>query len=146
MPVRWVGLTAMGASRRMARWPGGAFLVCGLFLVGVCVWTPGHAFAQETTGVSGLGAGARDSARVDWRVGGVEARYPDTRIRDQEIGWEEKRIRRERREAQRETAARESELRRARYRKEADDRRDARVRENARILEKKKKTVARQEQ
>ncbi len=68
------------------------YAVCG-----TCMFCPAVGLAQDVTSVGGLGKGERDTMRVDSRVEGREDRIEDSRISDQKIGYEERKVRLERR-------------------------------------------------
>jgi hypothetical protein len=58
---------------------------------------PAIGLAQDATSIGGLEQGERDTSRLDRRVKGKEEQVLDARISDQKIGYEERRIRLERR-------------------------------------------------
>jgi membrane protein involved in colicin uptake len=62
-----------------------------------CMLSPAVGLAQDATSVGGLGQGERDTMRVDSRLEGREDQIVDSRISDQKIGYEERKIRLERR-------------------------------------------------
>jgi len=100
---------------------------------------PGVGFAQDTTSVGGLEKGERDTTRLDRRVKGKEEQVIDARISDQKIGYEERRIRLERRA---EELLREKEVARDRQeewtKSEEEERAEARRREQEDIQRKKR--------
>ena len=66
-------------------------------LVAFLTLSPAAGQAQDATSVGGLEQGERDTMRLDLRMKGREEQVVDTRINDQKIGYEERRIRLERR-------------------------------------------------
>jgi hypothetical protein len=66
--------------------------VCALYML-----YPAAGLAQDATSVGGLEKGERDTTRLDRRMEGKEEQVIDARISDQKIGYEERRIRLERR-------------------------------------------------
>ena len=105
------------------------------------VLCPAVVLAQDVTSVGGLGQGERDTMRVDLRVEGREDRIEDSRINDQKIGYEERKIRLERRA---EELLREEEVSRERQERFANEeeeaRAEARIRE-AEDVQRKKRAV-----
>ncbi len=112
---------------------------CAVGLLNI-LWSA-DGLAQHSGSVSGLGQGERDTMRVDSRVEGREERIVDSRVSDQKIGFEERKIRLERRA---EELLREEEVIRERQerfaRDEEDARADARRREEE-DLQRKKRAV-----
>ena len=68
------------------------WVLCALYMV-----FPAIGLAQDATSIGGLQQGERDTSRLDRRVKGKEEQVIDARISDQKIGYEERRIRLERR-------------------------------------------------
>ena len=106
-----------------------------------CVLRPGAGLAQDVTSVGGLGQGERDTMRVDSRVKGREEQIVDSRISDQKIGYEERKIRLERRA---EELLREEEVsleREERFAAEEEESRDEARRREAEDVQRKKRAV-----
>ena len=115
--------------------------VCILWAAHVYMLCPSLGWAQEAASVSGLGKGERDTMRVDSRIEGREEQVIDSRISDQKIGYEERRIRLERRAEELLRAEETTSKRQERYVKEQEEARTrARVRETEDI-QRKKRTV-----
>jgi len=105
------------------------------------VLCPAVVLAQDVTSVGGLGQGERDTMRVDSRVEGREDQIEDSRISDQKIGYEERKIRLERRT---EELLREEEVSRERqekFAKEEEEARDEARRREAEDVQRKKRAV-----
>jgi hypothetical protein len=97
--------------------------------------------AQDATSVGGLGQGERDTMRVDSRMEGREEQVVDSRISDQKIGYEERKIRLERRA---EELLRDEEVSRERgekFAKEEEESRDGARRREAEDVQRKKRAV-----
>jgi len=93
---------------------------CGNYLM-----CPAVGLTQDVTSVEGLGEGERDTMRVDSRVEGREDRIEDSRISDQKIGYEERKVRLEKRA---EELLRDEEVSREREERFAKEEEDARAR------------------
>ena len=73
-------------------------LVCAsCVLAALYMVCPLVGFAQDAAPVGGLEEGERDTTRLDRRVKGKDEQVIDARISDQKIGYEERKIRLERR-------------------------------------------------
>jgi membrane protein involved in colicin uptake len=102
---------------------------------------PAVVLAQDVTSVGGLGQGERDTMRVDSRVEGREDQIEDSRISDQKIGYEERKIRLERRA---EELLREEEVsreRQERFAKEEEEAREEARRRESEDVQRKKRAV-----
>jgi hypothetical protein len=101
--------------------------------------SPAIGLAQDPTSIGGLEQGERDTSRLDRRVKGEEEQVIDARISDQKIGYEERRIRLERRA---EELLRAEEMARQRQeewtKSEEEKRAEARKREQEDIQRKKR--------
>ena len=133
----------MGIPTPVIRDPGWRFVLLSV-LSAVCVHymlCPAVGLAQHATSIGGLGKGERDTMRVDWRVEGREEQIVDSRISDQKIGYEERKIRLERRA---EELLREDEVtqqREDRFAKEEEEVRAEARRREAEDLDRKKRAV-----
>ncbi len=117
-------------------------LLAVLFAVCVhCRLCPAVVLAQDVTSGGGLGQGERDTVRVDSRLEGREYQIEDSRINDQKIGYEERKIRLERRA---EELLREEEVsreREERFAKEAEESRGEARRREAEDTQRKKRAA-----
>ena len=111
---------------------------CCFLLVLCLMGSPVQVFAQGAERVEGLGHGARDSSRLDLRLGDEE-RAASGRIADQRIGKEQSRIRWERKQKDLLRSQEQASLKTTRQKQEDEDSRAAREREDARIHHQKKK-------
>ena len=112
------------------------YAVCG-----TCMFCPAVGLAQDATSVGGLGKGERDTMRVDSRLEGREDQIVDSRISDQKIGYEERKIRLERRADE---LLREEEVsleNEERFAKEEEESRDEARRREAEDVQRKKRAV-----
>ena len=113
-----------------------------LFVVlGHCMLCPAVGPAQDVTSVGGLAEGERDTMRVDSRLEGRDDQIVDARISDQKIGYEERKIRLERRA---EELLRDEEVSRQRDEMFAKEEEEARARARRREdedLQRKKRAV-----
>ena len=97
--------------------------------------------AQDAASVEGLRKGERDTMRLESRMEGREERILDVRVNDQKIGYEERKIRLERRDDER---LREEEVmrdRQDRFEKEEEEARARARRREAEDVQRKKRTV-----
>ena len=122
---------------RRSEMPAVFSIVCAVFFS--CMLCPAVGLAQDETSVGGLGQGERDTMRVGSRIEGEEGQIVDSRISDQKIGYEERKIRLERRA---EDLLREEEVSRERQERfageEEEAREEARRREGEDIQRKKR--------
>ena len=112
------------------------FAVCGY-----CLLCPAVGLGQDATSVGGLGKGEQDTMRVDSRLEGREEQIVDSRVSDQKIGYEERKIRLERRA---EELLRDEEVSRDREEMFAKEEEEARARARRRDeedLQRKKRAV-----
>lgn len=108
---------------------------------GYCTFYPAVGLAQDVTSVGGLGKGERDTMCVDSRLEGREDQIVDSRISDQKIGYEERKIRLERRADEllrEEGVSLENE---ERFAKEEEESRDEARRREAEDVQRKKRAV-----
>ncbi len=108
---------------------------------GLCMLCPAFGLAQDVTSVGGLAEGERDTMREDSRLEGREDRIVDSRISDQKIGYEERKIRLEKRV---EELLREEEVSREReeiFAKEEEEARARARRREAEDVQRKKRAV-----
>jgi len=118
-----------------------AFLSAVYAACGTCMFCPAVGLAQDATSVGGLGKGERDTMRVDSRIEGREDQIVDSRISDQKIGYEERKIRLERRADE---LLREEEVslkNDERFAKEEEESRDEARRREAEDVQRKKRAV-----
>lgn len=111
-------------------------LVCALYML-----YPRAMSAQDAAPVVGLERGEKDTMRLDLRMEGREEQDIDARISDQKIGYEERKIRLERRA---EELLREEEVARTRQEEwvESEEERKARARmREQEDIQRKKQTV-----
>ncbi len=97
--------------------------------------------AQDSDSVRGLAKGERDTMRVDFRMEGREEQILDVRVSDQKIGYEERKIRLERRAEELLRVEEETLSRQERFAREDEE---ARIRARLRQeedLQRKKRTV-----
>jgi hypothetical protein len=129
----------IGRVCRFSRQVGPVLLVLVFIFFALYMVFPAVGVAQGPTSVGGLEEGERDTTRMDRRVKGKEEQVIDARISDQKIGYEERRIRLERRA---EELLRSEEVARERQeewtKSEEEKRAEARKREQEDIQRKKR--------
>jgi membrane protein involved in colicin uptake len=124
-------------------------LLSALLLVVLGVFTiwapymlcPTVAMAQDVTSAGGLGEVERDTLREDSRVEGRESQIVDSRISDQKIGYEERKIRLERRAEELLRAEEASRDRQERFAREEEESREESRRREAEDIQRKKRAV-----
>ena len=112
---------------------------CAVGLLNI-LWSA-DGLAQDSDSLGGLAKGERDSLRVDSRMEGREERIVDSRVSDQKIGYEERKIRLERRA---EELLREEEVtrdRQERFAKEEEEAGDRARRRESEDRKRKKRAV-----
>jgi hypothetical protein len=113
-----------------------ACAVCGLYML-----CPEGAPAEPSSSVRGLAAGERDAMRVGSRTEGREERILDSRLSDQKIGYEERKIRLERRAEELLRQEESMQSRQDRFAKEKEEARAAARLREAEDIKRKKRTV-----
>ncbi len=97
--------------------------------------------AQDAASIEGLRKGERDTMRVESRMKGREERIFDRRMNDQKIGYEERKIRLERRDDERLRAKEAMRGREQNFQKEEEEARERARRREAQHVQRKKRTV-----
>ena len=97
--------------------------------------------AQDAASVEGLGKGERDTMRLESRMEGREERILDVRVNDQKIGYEERKIRLERRDDERLRAEEALRDREERFEQEEEKARERARKREAENVRRKKRTV-----
>jgi len=128
----------------LLKWdPRRPFVALAVFfgVCGYCVMCPTVSLGQDVTSVGGLGQGEQDTMRVDSRVEGREDQIVDSRISDQKIGYEERKIRLERRADELLREEEVSREREERFAKEEEEARQRARRRQAEDMQRKKRAV-----
>ena len=125
--------------RRCSR-PGALLLIVCVVCISLML-CPAVGPAQDETSVVGLGQGERDTMRVGSRVEGKEGQIVDSRISDQKIGYEERKIRLERRAEELLRAEEVSRERQERFAREEEEAREEARRREAEDIQRKKRAV-----
>ncbi len=99
----------------------------------------GEVAAQTEGEFIGLNRGARDTMRLDRRMDDQAQQSSEYRLTDQKVGYEQRKIREERKEKELLRTGEATTSRATRFKREEEERQRARLRENERIAEKKKK-------
>ena len=124
---------------RRSEIPAVFFVVCAVCII--YMLCPSVGLAQDETSVGGLEQGERDTMRVGSRIEGKEGQIVDSRINDQKIGYEERKIRLERRSEELLRVEEVSRERQERFAREEEEARgEARMRE-AEDIQRKKRAV-----
>lgn len=113
-----------------------ACVVCGLNIL-----CPDGASAEPSNSARGLAEGERDTVRMDSRLEGREERIVDARVSDQKIGYEERKIRLERRAEELLRQEESMRSRQERFVKEEEEAKAAARLREAEDLKRKKRTV-----
>lgn len=125
----------------MRNHPAGAVCIAVYIVCSFYGFYPGAVLAQDAKPIGVLESGERDTMRLDLRMKGREEEVIDARISDQKIGYEERKIRLERRA---EELLREEEVSRTRQQEWVESEEELRARARRREqedLERKKRTV-----
>jgi len=102
---------------------------------------PAAGSAQDAAPTGGLKKGERDTMRIDERMKGREEQVIDARVSDQKIGYEERRIRLERRVEELLREEEDARKRQEEWVESGEKERDRARRREAEDIQRKKRTV-----